>query len=188
MTLLFVSYFNDLVYWYLTYYFFIIIGNSYGCDQNNTCCIGCGPQEQFYGCADIAISPASGYSATDNVNHATSYHVQNFSWCLIYILVIQIMINHLYVWTEIHFSTPCKTLILIRIWYSKTNYFYYNMYIYIDLSVMLTTFVFVIKPVAHHSIFDDRTCFVLYYVRYRSSSVIIFIAMYFGYVFRIDTE
>lgn len=53
---------------------------------------------------------------------------------------------------------------------------------------MLTTFVFVIKPVAHHSIFDDRTCFVLYYVRYRSSSVIIFIAMYFGYVFRIDTE
>ncbi|CAG2248251.1 unnamed protein product [Mytilus edulis] len=57
-------------------------GNSYGCDQNNKCCIGCGPQEQFYGCADIAISPASGYSATDNVNHATSYHVQNFSCML----------------------------------------------------------------------------------------------------------
>ncbi|XP_076114434.1 uncharacterized protein LOC143082581 [Mytilus galloprovincialis] len=71
-------------------------GNSYGCDQNNKCCIGCGPQEQFYGCADIAISPASGYSATDNNNHATSYHVQNFALCLIYILVIQILINNLY--------------------------------------------------------------------------------------------
>ncbi|XP_063399680.1 uncharacterized protein LOC134684322 [Mytilus trossulus] len=31
-------------------------GNSYNCDNNHKCCIGCGPQEQFYGCADIAIA------------------------------------------------------------------------------------------------------------------------------------
>ncbi|XP_005092247.1 uncharacterized protein LOC101851474 [Aplysia californica] len=30
-------------------------GNSWGCDEDNNCCVGCGPQEQFYGCADIAI-------------------------------------------------------------------------------------------------------------------------------------
>ncbi|GFR85845.1 cell wall integrity and stress response component 4-like [Elysia marginata] len=33
-------------------------GNSWGCDVTG-CCLGCGRQEQFYGCADIAIS-ASG--------------------------------------------------------------------------------------------------------------------------------
>ncbi|XP_046551505.1 mucin-5AC-like [Haliotis rubra] len=30
-------------------------GNSWGC-EGPTCCVGCGPQEQFYGCADVAIS------------------------------------------------------------------------------------------------------------------------------------
>ncbi|CAG2226629.1 unnamed protein product [Mytilus edulis] len=40
-------------------------GNSYNCDNNHNCCIGCGPQEQFYGCADIAIS-SSGTSQFSN--------------------------------------------------------------------------------------------------------------------------
>ncbi|XP_048251103.1 uncharacterized protein LOC124115133 [Haliotis rufescens] len=31
--------------------------NSWGCDDNTECCIGCGPQEQFVNCADIAIIP-----------------------------------------------------------------------------------------------------------------------------------
>ena len=30
-------------------------GNSWGVDKNGTSCLGCGPQEQFYGCADVAI-------------------------------------------------------------------------------------------------------------------------------------
>ena len=33
------------------------IGNAWGYDEENpTGCIGCGNQEQFYGCADIAIT------------------------------------------------------------------------------------------------------------------------------------
>ncbi|CAG2226630.1 unnamed protein product [Mytilus edulis] len=39
--------------------------NSYNCDNNHNCCIGCGPQEQFYGCADIAIS-SSGTSQSSS--------------------------------------------------------------------------------------------------------------------------
>ncbi|XP_041374514.1 uncharacterized protein LOC121387457 [Gigantopelta aegis] len=34
-------------------------GNSWGCVDGN-CCVGCGPQEQFYGCADVSILPTSG--------------------------------------------------------------------------------------------------------------------------------
>ena len=30
-------------------------GNSWGVDPDGRGCVGCGPQEQFYGCADIAI-------------------------------------------------------------------------------------------------------------------------------------
>ncbi|XP_033762229.1 uncharacterized protein LOC117343818 [Pecten maximus] len=33
----------------------IFIGNNWGCDDEGQCCTGCGPQEQFYGCADIQI-------------------------------------------------------------------------------------------------------------------------------------
>ncbi|XP_023933176.1 uncharacterized protein LOC106162929, partial [Lingula anatina] len=32
-------------------------GNSWGTDPDGTSCVGCGPQEEFYGCADIAIYP-----------------------------------------------------------------------------------------------------------------------------------
>jgi len=31
-------------------------GNSWGCDDNGNCCTGCGPQENFRACADIAIN------------------------------------------------------------------------------------------------------------------------------------
>ncbi|XP_050408925.1 uncharacterized protein LOC126823898 [Patella vulgata] len=34
-------------------------GNSWGTDPNGKSCVGCGPQEEFYACADIAISPGS---------------------------------------------------------------------------------------------------------------------------------
>ena len=35
---------------------FIILGNSWGTNrQTGRSCVGCGPQEQFYGCADISI-------------------------------------------------------------------------------------------------------------------------------------
>lgn len=34
------------------------IGNSYGMSNDGRNCKGCGKQEQFYGCADVAISPA----------------------------------------------------------------------------------------------------------------------------------
>ena len=30
------------------------LGNSWGCNDSG-CCVGCGPQEQFYNCADIGI-------------------------------------------------------------------------------------------------------------------------------------
>ncbi|XP_011429462.3 uncharacterized protein [Magallana gigas] len=33
-------------------------GNSYGMSNDGRNCKGCGKQEQFYGCADVAISPA----------------------------------------------------------------------------------------------------------------------------------
>ncbi|XP_011429461.3 uncharacterized protein [Magallana gigas] len=44
-------------------------GNSFGTAPNGQVCKGCGPQEQFYGCADIAISPA-----TSGAHQAGSYH------------------------------------------------------------------------------------------------------------------
>lgn len=38
-------------------------GNTYNCDpQLNKCCTGCGNQEQFYACADIAITKEDGSS------------------------------------------------------------------------------------------------------------------------------
>ena len=54
-----------IVFHTLTNIYFLLAGNSYNCDNNHKCCIGCGPQEQFYGCADIAIS-SSGTSQISN--------------------------------------------------------------------------------------------------------------------------
>ncbi|KAL8595513.1 hypothetical protein ACOMHN_000722 [Nucella lapillus] len=33
------------------------VANSWGTDPDGTSCVGCGPQEQFYACADIVIQP-----------------------------------------------------------------------------------------------------------------------------------
>ena len=35
--------------------FFFSLENTWNCDENNNCCTGCGWQEEFYNCADIAI-------------------------------------------------------------------------------------------------------------------------------------
>lgn len=54
----------------------ILSGNSYGRSNNGTICKGCGRQEQFYSCADIAIgndangSQGNGYSRPDLAQYA----------------------------------------------------------------------------------------------------------------------
>ncbi|OWF48654.1 hypothetical protein KP79_PYT16194 [Mizuhopecten yessoensis] len=55
-------------------------GNSYGCDGTN-CCIGCGEQEQFYGCSDVSIGSvdAPSYSSeqiSSSVNHPVNISPQ----------------------------------------------------------------------------------------------------------------
>ncbi|XP_069134467.1 uncharacterized protein [Argopecten irradians] len=49
-------------------------GNSYGCDGSH-CCIGCGEQEQFYGCADVSV----GYGGSSSSGQMSSsvYHPAN---------------------------------------------------------------------------------------------------------------
>ncbi|XP_046380895.1 uncharacterized protein LOC124152150 [Haliotis rufescens] len=39
-------------------------GNSWGTDPDGTACTGCGPQEEFYGCSDIAILPSDEATTT----------------------------------------------------------------------------------------------------------------------------
>ena len=40
---------------------FLLAGNAWGTDEETgESCTGCGPQEQFYGCADIKIKPRRG--------------------------------------------------------------------------------------------------------------------------------
>jgi len=42
-------------------------GNNWGCDSDTgKCCVGCGPQETFWGCSDVAISSGGN-------NHPTPY-------------------------------------------------------------------------------------------------------------------
>lgn len=53
-------------------------GNSWGQDENGKSCLGCGPQEQFYGCADVAIGnissikPLYGNSSSNTVKDENS--------------------------------------------------------------------------------------------------------------------
>ncbi|XP_069134468.1 uncharacterized protein [Argopecten irradians] len=47
-------------------------GNSYGCDGSH-CCIGCGEQEQFYGCADVSV----GGSSSSGHMSSSVYHPVN---------------------------------------------------------------------------------------------------------------
>lgn len=38
-----------------------VVGNSWGVDSTTgSGCVGCGPQEQFYGCADVAVGQGPG--------------------------------------------------------------------------------------------------------------------------------
>ncbi|CAH1773237.1 unnamed protein product [Owenia fusiformis] len=39
-------------------------GNSWGCEPNGKCCSGCGTQEEFKNCADVAIEPSTFTPAT----------------------------------------------------------------------------------------------------------------------------
>ena len=63
----------------ITYYFenkSLHLGNSWGVDGiSKRACVGCGPQEEFYGCSDISI-----VENTD-VNHSshTSLKVMDIS-------------------------------------------------------------------------------------------------------------
>ncbi len=51
----------------------ISTGNSWGKDpETGEECVGCGPQEQFYGCADIAILEDGGNSPTSTTTRATT--------------------------------------------------------------------------------------------------------------------
>ncbi|KAI0216416.1 hypothetical protein LSAT2_031562 [Lamellibrachia satsuma] len=36
---------------------FLVRSNNWGTDKGGRSCVGCGPQEEFYGCADVAIRP-----------------------------------------------------------------------------------------------------------------------------------
>lgn len=44
-----------------------LLGNSWGCDDVNGCCTGCGNQEEFYACADVSIVARVGGSDTTTV-------------------------------------------------------------------------------------------------------------------------
>ena len=46
-----------ILFFFFFFFFFFLTGNTYNCDPVlNKCCTGCGSQEQFYACADIAIT------------------------------------------------------------------------------------------------------------------------------------
>ena len=47
-------------------------GNNWGRDANGTICLGCGEQEEFYGCADIAIDNST-QPPRSSVNRARVY-------------------------------------------------------------------------------------------------------------------
>ena len=47
-------------------------GNSWGTDNNGKGCIGCGPQEQFYGCADVSIGTMYTFNDVKSAHHVTS--------------------------------------------------------------------------------------------------------------------
>ncbi|XP_033749008.1 uncharacterized protein LOC117333697 [Pecten maximus] len=51
-------------------------GNSYGCDGSH-CCIGCGEQEQFYGCADVSVGSAGSSSYSSGQMPSSVHHPVN---------------------------------------------------------------------------------------------------------------
>ncbi|XP_021357189.1 uncharacterized protein LOC110452820 isoform X2 [Mizuhopecten yessoensis] len=51
-------------------------GNSYGCDGGH-CCVGCGEQEQFYGCADVSVGSTGAPSYSAGQIHSSVYRPVN---------------------------------------------------------------------------------------------------------------
>ncbi|XP_060076004.1 uncharacterized protein LOC132555668 [Ylistrum balloti] len=47
-------------------------GNSYGCDGSH-CCVGCGEQEQFYGCADVSVGSGGSSAYSSPQIHSSVY-------------------------------------------------------------------------------------------------------------------
>ena len=45
--------------------YWLALGNTWGVDPDGTECVGCGPQGNFYGCADISITEDGVPPATD---------------------------------------------------------------------------------------------------------------------------
>ena len=43
-------------------------GNSWGTNDDGHSCVGCGPQEEFYGCSDVAIKQSSQHHQDDAVD------------------------------------------------------------------------------------------------------------------------
>ena len=69
-------------------------GNSWGIGANGIGCIGCGPQEEFYACADVRISEQGGHVAIPTTPAPpTSTSV---SWKAIYILYICVILLRFY--------------------------------------------------------------------------------------------
>ena len=53
-----------------------ITGNSWGVDPDTSVgCLGCGRQEQFYGCADVRITPAKDWTVSTLENQETTTEV-----------------------------------------------------------------------------------------------------------------
>lgn len=48
------------------------LGNSWGTDPDGTSCTGCGPQEEFYGCSDIAVEGDTTGTAQPPTIHPTT--------------------------------------------------------------------------------------------------------------------
>ncbi|XP_055955248.1 mucin-2 [Patella vulgata] len=52
-----------------------ILGNSWGTDLNGRGCLGCGIQEEFYGCGDVAISESGVLPITSPVTSQTTSQI-----------------------------------------------------------------------------------------------------------------
>lgn len=74
----------------------IIAGNSWGVDpETKEGCIGCGPQEQFYGCADVAVCadqclhPSSSLNATSMASIGYQANAaESLTWNILWLFVI----------------------------------------------------------------------------------------------------
>ncbi|KAK3084832.1 hypothetical protein FSP39_019870 [Pinctada imbricata] len=72
-------------------------GNSYGVSSNGTGCIGCGNQEQFYSCADVAIdsdpSATGPNSYGKNTSNSSETILKNFFLLLCCLIVSKVSLS-----------------------------------------------------------------------------------------------